>query len=219
VLDFTAPTPINIVREDKLIRIEVLEPTAPVTPAAPSAPEKGVYKVVLDAGHGGKDPGAPAINGRHEKEYTLAITLKVKALLDKEPKIKPYLTRSDDTFVELNERAKIANDLKADLFISFHANRTDSPSVTGAETYYSRSDSLAFAKVIHKHLVAGTGLADRKIRQANFAVIKKTTMPAVLLEAGYLSNKNDTAALFDDARQNRIAAEIVAGIKEYLKIT
>ncbi|QYR23725.1 N-acetylmuramoyl-L-alanine amidase [Paenibacillus sp. sptzw28] len=219
VLDLTAPTPINIVREDKLIRIEVLQPTAPAAPAVPQGPVQGVYKVVLDAGHGGKDPGAQAVNGRYEKEYNLAIVLKVKALLDKETKIKPYLTRSDDTFVELNERAKIANDLKADLFISFHANRTDSSSVNGAETYYSRDDSRAFANVMQKHLVAGTGFADRKVRQANFAVIKKTTMPAVLMEAGYLSNKSDTAALFDDARQNRIAAEIVAGIKEYLKIS
>lgn len=230
VLDLTAPTPINIAREDKVIRIDVLEPTDVVAPTDPvnvdpgipgnvDPADPGVYKIVLDAGHGGKDPGAPAVNGKHEKEYNLSITLKVKALLDNEPKIKAYLTRSDDTFVELDDRAKIANDMNADIFISFHANSATSSSASGSETYYNRASSLALANVIHKHLVAGTALPDRKVHQASFVVIKKTTMPAILLEAGYLSNKGDTAALFDPARQDAIAAQVVAGIKEYLNIT
>ncbi|GGD64789.1 N-acetylmuramoyl-L-alanine amidase [Paenibacillus nasutitermitis] len=221
VLDLKVSAPINIVREGKVIRIDMQEPTEVVTPSPPAIvepPIPGVYKVVLDAGHGAKDPGASAVNGKTEKEFNLAITLKVKALLDKEPKINAILTRSDDTFVELNDRAKIANDLKADIFISFHGNSA-SPSATGTETYYNRADSLALANVIHKHLVAGTGLPDRKVRQAGFVVIKKTTMPAVLLESGYLSNKGDAAVLFDPARQDAIAAEVVAGIKEYLNIT
>lgn len=223
VLDLSAPTNFKVVKEGQVIRIDVLEQTGPpvvtppVTPPV-TDPGNGVYKIVLDAGHGAKDPGAISSNGRQEKDYNLAITLKVKALLDKEPKIKPYLTRSDDTFVELADRASFANNLKADLFISFHANKTTSATVTGSETYYWKSDSLAFAKVIHKYLVAGTGFADRGVRTGNFHVIRETKMPAILLEAGYLSNAGDTAALFDGARQDKIASQIVAGIKEYLRI-
>jgi N-acetylmuramoyl-L-alanine amidase len=208
--------------ENHIIRIDLLDVTGPVivpTPDNQDEPGTGVFKVVLDAGHGGKDPGAYSVNGRHEKEYNLAITLKIKALLDKEPKIKPYLTRSVDTFVELNDRAKIANDLNADMFISFHANSASNGTVSGSETYYNRDNSKSLADIIHKHLIAGTGLADRKVRQAGFVVIKKTTMPAVLLEAGYLSNANDSSILFSDAKQNKIAAEIVAGIKEYFNLT
>ena len=77
--------------------------------------------------------------------------------MDKEPKIKPYLTRSDDTFVELNDRAKIANDLNADMFISFHANSASNGTVSGSETYYNRDSSKSLADVLHKHLITGTG--------------------------------------------------------------
>jgi N-acetylmuramoyl-L-alanine amidase len=191
----------------------------PSTPPDTTPPAKGVFQVVLDAGHGGKDPGALSVNGRKEKEYNLAITLKVKVLLDKEPKIKPFLTRSDDTFVELADRANYANKLPADLFVSFHANMATSATASGSETHYWRSDSLALAKVMHKHLVAGTGLKDRGVRTGNFHVIRETTMPAVLLEAGYLSSSIDSSVLFNDAKQDKIASEIVAGIKEYLKIS
>ncbi|MBP3961085.1 N-acetylmuramoyl-L-alanine amidase [Paenibacillus lignilyticus] len=219
VLDLLAPTNVQTVEEDQAIRIDVLEQTGPPPVTPPVTPGDKVYKVVLDAGHGAKDPGALSVNGRQEKEYNLAITLKVKALLDRETKIKPYLTRSNDTFVELDDRAAFANNLKADLFISFHANKTESATVTGSETYYSRGDSIALAKILHKYLVIGTGFKDRGVRQADFRVIKKTTMPAVLLEAGYLSNSGDSSVLFNDAKQNKIAAEIVAGIKEYLKLS
>ncbi|WP_219837697.1 N-acetylmuramoyl-L-alanine amidase [Paenibacillus sp. R14(2021)] len=223
VLDLNAPTNYQVSKEDHVIRIDVLEQTGPVTtdPGTPVDPPTGkdVFNVVLDAGHGAKDPGALSINGHQEKEYNLAITLKVKALLDKESRIKPYLTRSNDTFVELDDRAKFANDLHANLFVSFHANKTENATVSGSETYYYRSDSIPFAKVMHKHLVAGTGFRDRGVRQAAYVVVKKTTMPAVLLEAGYLSNASDSSVLFSDVKQNKIAAEIVAGIKEYLKLS
>ncbi|MCQ6560320.1 N-acetylmuramoyl-L-alanine amidase [Paenibacillus mendelii] len=219
VLDVTAETPVNVVREDGLIRLDVLAPTGPIVPPnTETPPANGIFKVVIDAGHGGKDPGAPAVNGRHEKEFNLAVALKVKALLDKEPKLKGYMTRANDTFIELDGRVKIANDLKADLFVSIHANRASSASVTGTETYYTRANSKEFANIMHKHLVTATGFKDRSVRTANFRVIKYTTMPAVLLEVGYLSNKSDTAALYTEAKQNRIAEEIVAAMKEYLKV-
>lgn len=128
------------------------------------------------------------------------------------------LTRSNDTFLELKERAAMANNLKADIFISVHANSSGSSSASGTETYYQREASKALANVMHKYLVQATGLSDRGVRYGNFHVIRETKMPAVLLEVGYLSNKKDEALLFTDALQNKVAASIVSGIKEYLGI-
>lgn len=186
--------------------------TDPVTP-----PSSKVYNVVLDAGHGGSDPGAASVLKKPEKEFTLSIALKMKALLDKESKIKVHLTRTGDTYPTLDDRVKFAESIKADLFMSIHANSGVS-SATGTETYYYRDNSKAFASVIHKHLIAATGLKDRGVKKEAYKVIKQTTMPAVLIEAGFLSNANDAKLLFDDAAQNKIAAELVAGIKEYLNV-
>lgn len=174
------------------------------------------YKVVIDAGHGGKDPGAPSVTGHWEKEFNLAVARKVYKLLEQDGEITPYMTRSEDVYIGLYERAAFANDLGADLFISIHANRFTSASVSGVETYYNRADSRKLAEVMHRHLLKATGIADRGVRTANFVVIRETKMPAVLLECGYLSNANDAKMLFTESVQDRIAAEIVAGIKEYL---
>lgn len=110
----------------------------------------------------------------------------------------------------------MANKLKADLFISVHANSSGSSAASGTETYYQREASKALAKVMHKYLVKATGLSDRGVRYGNFHVIRETTMPAVLLEVGYLSNKGDESLLFSETLQNNVAASMVSGIKEYL---
>lgn len=174
--------------------------------------------VVLDAGHGAKDSGAVGVTGKYEKNFNLAVVLKAAALLKQENKVDVVLTRSDDTFLELKERAGMANNLKADLFISVHANSGSSSAASGSETYYQRAESKALANVMHKYLVQATGLSDRGVRYGNFHVIRETTMPAVLLEVGYLSNKGDETLLFSEDLQNKVAAGMVAGIKEYLKL-
>ncbi|XEC92679.1 N-acetylmuramoyl-L-alanine amidase [Paenibacillus tarimensis] len=217
VLDLKMANLYTVTKLEGEIRIDLAE----VDPnALPLLDPNGnrIFKVVIDAGHGGKDPGAISVTKRTEKEFNLSIALKVNALLEKEPRIQPYLTRKDDTFIELQDRAKFANDLNADLFVSIHANSYQSH-IRGSETYYSRDDSKLFAQTIHKHVLKGTGLPDRYVKQAGFVVIKQTTMPAVLVEAGYLSNKEDEKALFTESVQNRIAAELVAGIKAYLKLS
>lgn len=179
--------------------------------------KKSGFKVVIDAGHGDHDPGAKATDGHVEKEFNLSMAQKVYALLQKEPQIQVMMTRSDDTFVELDDRAAFANENNAELFVSIHGN-SYLPSLSGTETYYYKPDSLAFAKLMHRHLTAATGLPDRGVRQQPFRVVKATNMPAILLEVGYLSNTNDAKAMFDEAFQNRVAASIVAGIKEQLNI-
>lgn len=175
------------------------------------------FKVVIDAGHGGKDSGAISITNKMEKTFTLSMASKVSELLKKVPLVEVLMSRTDDTFVELDDRVAFANTQDADLFLSIHGNKYTASS-TGTETYYYRDESLDFAKVIHKDLVKATGFADRGIRQEPFRVIKGTTMPAVLAEVGYLSNKNDEKSMFDDAFQNQVAASLVAAIKEYLNI-
>lgn len=173
--------------------------------------------VVIDAGHGGIKPGAVSITGKLEKEFALAVSLKVEQLLKQETEFDFAMTRTTDVHLELNERAEFANNLNATLFISIHGNSIEGKSsITGSETYYSREDSIPLADVMHKHLVSSTGLADRKVRQKSLHVTRETTMPAVLLEVGYLSNSNDEKLMYTDAFQQRVAEGIVAGIKEYL---
>jgi len=180
-------------------------------------PANGKYKVVIDAGHGGYDSGAVSVTGKYEKTFNLSVAKKVKALFDKEPKIAAYMTRSDDTFVSLDDRAAFANQLGADVFVAIHGNNFTAAS-TGTQTYYYNSYSEAFADTMHKYLVAATGFRDDLVRKEDFRVVRKTDMPAVLLEVGYLSNKTEEALMFTDSFQNKVAAAIVKGIKTYLGV-
>ncbi|MFC5448159.1 N-acetylmuramoyl-L-alanine amidase family protein [Paenibacillus aestuarii] len=173
--------------------------------------------VVIDAGHGDQDPGALSITGRHEKDFTLSTAKKVQQLLSQDKRINVLMTRSDDTFIPLDDRVAFANNQQADLFLSIHGNSAKA-TISGTETYYYRPESLDFAKVVHKYVTAATGFPDRKVRVADYRVINKTTMPAVLVEVGYLSNANDEAAMYKDDFQSQVAASLVAAIKEYLNL-
>ena len=137
--------------------------------------------------------------------------------MSQDKRVNVLMTRSDDTFIPLDGRVSFANDIQTDLFLSIHGNSAKA-SVSGTETYYNRPESIAFANVIHKNVVAAAGFPDRKVREADFRVITKTTMPAVLVEVGYLSNKNDESAMYKEAFQDKVAASIVAAIKEYLNL-
>ncbi|MHA7963446.1 N-acetylmuramoyl-L-alanine amidase [Paenibacillus sp. CAU 1782] len=197
------------------------EPETPIEPEAPveqPPTDDGIIDIVIDAGHGAKDPGAYSKpNGKYEKEFNLSLALKLKAELEKDKSFRVHMTRSDDTFLELNDRVKFAENVGADLFISIHANSFTKDTVSGTETYYERPESKAFAEIVHKHLLKGTGLTDRGVKKAAFRVIKDTTMPAILLEVGYLSSPVDSKVLFDEKAQTRIAVELANGIKEYAK--
>ncbi|MWV42035.1 AMIN domain-containing protein [Paenibacillus sp. HJL G12] len=190
------------------------------TDSTPTNPigNNGKKVVVIDAGHGDQDPGTLGYTKKKEKDFNLAVAQKVGQLLANEPNIDFVLTRSDDTFLKLEERARIANDLNADVFVSIHANSAGSTAASGSETYYQRDASKALASVMHKYLVKATGLPDRGVRYGNYHVIRETKMPAVLLEVGYMSNPKDEAALFSESLQNSVAQGIVNGIKEYLGI-
>lgn len=222
VLDLSQSASYMIIQQDGLIRIELtgaLNGETPVTLPNIDPPVKGVYRVVIDAGHGNHDPGTTGVSNTKEKDFNLSVALKLQALLKKESNIEVFLTRENDTYLTLDERAEFANTLQADIFISIHANSVlNAPNANGTETYYYHDYSKDLAAIIHKNLLLGTGLADRKVKTAGFVVIKKTTMPAVLIEAGFLSNVGDEKALFNDSTQKRIAESLLAGIKEYFKL-
>ncbi|MEB3101335.1 N-acetylmuramoyl-L-alanine amidase [Ferviditalea candida] len=178
-----------------------------------------MYKVVVDAGHGGRDPGSTGVGGTDEKQFTLSLAQKVNQYLEAEPLLEPFMTRTDDSTVSLDDRVDFANRMQADLFVSVHANIYETNSaIRGGETYYSRSDSLPLAQILHRSVLAATGFPDRGVRQEDYRVIKNTTMPAALLEVGYFSNPSDEAQMLKADVQDRIARSIVEGIKEYLHL-
>ncbi|MFD2115903.1 N-acetylmuramoyl-L-alanine amidase [Paenibacillus yanchengensis] len=178
-----------------------------------------VYTVVLDAGHGGTDPGASdSSKKRLEKDFNYNVTLLMKQILDQDGRINVQLSRPEDKKVELRERVAFAHRMKADLFISVHVNSHTASSANGSETYYYHERSKELANVMQKYLLAGTGLADRKVKKAGFLVIKETTMPAILLESGFVSNQHDADVLYNSENQQKIAAQLALGVKEYLKL-
>ncbi|WP_085523739.1 N-acetylmuramoyl-L-alanine amidase family protein [Tuberibacillus sp. Marseille-P3662] len=176
-----------------------------------------VYKVVIDPGHGGKDKGSTSASGRYEKAFTLSLGKKVEKMLKKEPDIKVYMTRDDDSFISQTSRyrPKFANKLNADIFISIHGNTFSNPDVSGTQTFYYHDGSLPLAETMQKHVAKATGFSDRGVKRKDLFVVRDTNMPAVLIEVGFLSNPQDEAKMYTDPFQKRVAASIVDGIKEY----
>nr|WP_228035829.1 N-acetylmuramoyl-L-alanine amidase [Oculatella sp. LEGE 06141] len=174
--------------------------------------------VVIDPGHGGPDPGAVGINGLRETEIVLPIGIQVASLLQQQG-IQAILTRQDERDLDLAPRVQIAERSNADLFVSIHANAISlsRPDVNGIETYYYSSGGLPLAQTIHRSILQGTGMTDRGVRQARFYVIRNTSMPAVLLEVGFVTGRDDAARLSDPAFRNQMAAAIARGILQYVQ--
>ncbi|MDF1617355.1 N-acetylmuramoyl-L-alanine amidase [Petrocella sp. FN5] len=159
--------------------------------------------VVIDAGHGGRDPGAVA-NGLLEKDVNLKMLLYLKNHLDADTNIKVYYTRLTDTFPSLQERCDLANEVGADFFVSIHNNAFNA-SHNGTETLYFPSSaqnkltSPKLAQIFQKNIVAYTGMMDRGLKQReNLYLLKNTSMPAILVEVGFLTNVGDAAKLKDE---------------------
>jgi N-acetylmuramoyl-L-alanine amidase len=170
-------------------------------------------KIVLDAGHGGHDPGAVA-NGLKEKDLTLAIVKHIGRMLEEYEGVEVFYTRTDDRFIELSERASIANKLKADYFISVHINAGGD---TGFESYIYNgkvsSATIAYQNVIHQEIIKELGnVKDRGKKRANLAVLRETKMPAILTENLFINNANDAKKLKSDQFLRQIAYGHVQGI-------
>lgn len=183
--------------------------------------------IVIDPGHGGKDPGAISKNGTKEKDVNLQVSIKTRDLL-RDIGYDVRMTREDDTFIGIYDRAHFANNNNADLFISFHANAyPNNNAIKGVEVLYcpalkgdkNEEDQYPFAKSILDYYLKGTGAADRGIRQrADLPVVRMTKMPAVLLEIGYLTNEEEEKLITNENYQNKIADSVVKGIENYFEI-
>jgi len=174
-------------------------------------------KVWLDAGHGGKDPGAIG-NGLKEKDVTLAITKKVGDEL-KRHGVKVGYTRTTDKTVALNRRGPLANNFNADVFVSIHTNAFGNPSAQGVETYSYPGSSKGrnLAKDIHNEIVkAKLYSKNRGLKTANFAVLRQSRMPAALPEIAFITNKADAKLLKN--KQDEFATAIAKGILKNLGI-
>lgn len=223
--------------------------------------------VVIDPGHGGKDPGTTS--GKIlEKNITLSVSKKLGSLITEHyPDVRVIYTRKSDKFVELHERAAIANRANADLFISIHVNSVGDRSVSGHESFVMGSEksgsnlevcklensvvvleddysskyegfdpnnpesyiifsllqnahlrqSLDFAALIQEYSCSGPIRKNRGVKQDNFIVLWKCTMPAVLVELGFLSNKEDQKVLVSAHHQNEIAKNIFDAFRQYKK--
>lgn len=178
---------------------------------------RAVPIIVVDAGHGAKDPGAVS-GGAKEKDLNLIITEKLSARLMQEG-YSVTTTRTTDVFVELVDRAGTANNSDADLFISIHHNAAGNGTANGIETlYYPSEDNKDIAKIFHDEMLKASGANDRKIiPRSNLAVLNRTKMPAALLELGYMTNAAELAKLQDDAYQNAMIEGIVKAVNRYFR--
>ncbi|NPV89801.1 MAG: N-acetylmuramoyl-L-alanine amidase [Firmicutes bacterium] len=173
--------------------------------------------LTIDAGHGGKDPGAIGPTGIREKDITLKLALKVGSLLTSRG-VNVNYTRTDDRSVELSERAAFANAAKAKYFLSIHINSAANAAANGTETYAyaagGQGEKLAAA--VQKNLVAAIGLTNRGVKFANYAVLRETNMPAALTEVNFICNPKEEAMLKDEAFLNKAASGIAKGAIEFL---
>src|SRR6059036_2987478 len=146
--------------------------------------------VVVDAGHGGKDSGAYRRYGPPEKMVALDVAQRLNRKL-RESQLKTVMTRDSDVFIELNDRVAIENAQKNAIFVSIHFNDSRRRGVRGFETYYHSRPSFDLANSIQGKLMTIPNSANGGVHTANFRVLRNAACPAVLVECGYLSNRND----------------------------
>ena len=181
--------------------------------------------ITLDAGHGGSDPGAIGSDGTKEKNITLPITKMLKEILeDKVAKV--YMTRTTDVDVfgpnasdaeELQARVNVGEKYNSDMFVSLHINSSVNKNVGGFSTYYypKTDNDLRLAQNIQNKLAANFGVDDLGVRQANFYVIKRISMPAVLVEMCFISNEKELTLMKGQWFQKKTARLIAEGIEKY----
>jgi len=191
--------------------------TPPITPP-PVVPPPSQFTIVLDPGHGGDDPGA-VFAGRREKDDCLRLALAVQNLLTAQGQ-RVVMTRSNDIAVSLTARSAIANQNNANIFVSIHRNASTNTAANGVENYVFTSAptrSLVYAHNVLNEVVDAGVQNNRGVIRANFAVLRNTNAPAMLLEMGFITNTRDNQ-LFDQ-NFNAYAAAIARGIMQSLNRT
>ena len=176
-------------------------------------------RVIIDPGHGGNDSGAVGPTGLQEKDVNWQIAVITAGELAKHG-IKIMFTRNGDEQASLDKRVQIANGIKADYFVSIHANSASNPKATGTETFaYApgvEGDKLAHS--IQRSLVQAIGLADRGVKYDTLKVTRATNMPAVLVEVAFISNPDEEKLLKDNEFIRSVGVGIGKGILDYLGV-
>jgi len=207
---------------DLVLAVDVPPPAGAtiIEPHRPNGSLKGL-KIVVDPGHGGHDVGAPAdfgppARGPFEKDVVLDISLRLtRVLLAEGAQVR--MTRSDDRYVALRARSDMANSWRADAFISVHCNSCKVPnSARGTSVYYDHDHSIQFARLVQKELVAALETKDNDIRAANFSVIRRATMPGILVETAFINHQVDRVRLMKPAFRQQVAHAIVQGLKQFI---
>jgi N-acetylmuramoyl-L-alanine amidase len=189
--------------------------------------ETEVVKVVIDAGHGGIDPGTEGSSSKfkNEKDITLDIALKVGQLVNENyENIKVIYTRKRDITVSLEQRVAIANEAKADYFVSIHCNSSHKKDVSGTQMHvhdFTYRKSTKLAQILDEEFTTrakrnSKGLFNAKDRRFNLYVLQYTTMPGVLIETGFLSHKEEEEFLNSESGQEIVASAIYRGIRNFL---
>lgn len=192
-------------------------PASEVTPPPEIQKTLTGYTVTLDAGHGGWSSGA-VYEDIMEKDIDLAVALRAERIL-KEMGCEVYMIRTDDTFVDIHDRASMANKKDTDIFVSVHSNAFPSnANIHGTLTYYCPGSSRGktLAQCLQTAVSASAGSQDRGIAQDELVVVKETSMPAALVELGFMTNHEELMKLADPVYQEKLAQGIAAGIEDYL---
>ncbi len=193
------------------------QPAPPRVAQAPPVP-KSAPLIAVDPGHGGKDPGAIGIGGLREKDVVLDISRHLQSILAKNG-MRVIMTRSDDRFVSLKGRTVIANRARADLFVSVHANAISlsRPDVNGVETFYHSASGRPLASSIQQSVLQKFRMRDRGVKRAGFFVLKHSDMPAVLVEVGFVTGREDAPKLRDPAFRRQMAEAIADGVLKHVR--
>ena len=183
---------------------------------------RGRFKVVIDPGHGGPDPGAIGIGGLRETDVVLDICLQMARLLQARG-VQVLMTRTSEVDVDLPPRVSLANSSGADLFVSVHANALSMarPDVNGIETFYfegAGASARRLAAALQQQMVAiSPGSPDRGVRTGRFFVIRRTVMPSALVEMGFLTGAIDSRRLADASFRRRMSLALSAGVLNALR--
>lgn len=197
-----------------LLSFGFLSPEVP-TRQEPVTQDLVGFRVTIDAGHGGTDPGAIGVNGLRESDVNLRMALKLRTLLQEAGAL-VFMTRTADVRPTLDERLAVAHDNRADIFVSIHNNAHPLSEVSGTQTFFGITpSSFRLGQALHRRLVA-LGLTDRGVHSANFRVLQSTMVPAILTETAFLSNRGDAALLADESFINRAVEAHFEGIREFL---
>ena len=172
----------------------------------------GQKTVVIDAGHGGHDRGGVPYQRIGEKGMTLDVSLRLRNVLQAQG-YRVIMTRTSDVFIPLGTRVAIANRYRGAIFVSVHFNSSRRAGANGVETYYYRSDSASLAASIHRNVVAGAPTENRGIRRRGFYVIRRTSIPSVLVECGFLTNPQEGRLAQSASYRQQLAERIARGIR------